>query len=147
MSSFHVQLINDPFADPGVYLEFTYRKEAILFDLGEISTLTPRQILKVSHAFISHTHMDHFIGFDYLVRLSLGRDHRIHLFGPPGFIANVDHRLHAYTWNLVGEYNHDFLVEVTELTTHFYPRHNPFFLSSRICPGVLYGRNALQGDR
>lgn len=116
MPSFHVQLINDPFGDPGVYLEFTYRRQAVLFDLGDLTPLHPRKILKASYVFVSHTHMDHFIGFDYLVRLSLGRHRRVHLFGPPGFINNVRHRLHAYTWNLVEEYTNDFILEVTELT-------------------------------
>ncbi|MCX7981432.1 MAG: MBL fold metallo-hydrolase [Syntrophales bacterium] len=116
MPSFHVHLINDPFGDPGVYLEFTYRREAILFDLGDLRLLHPRKILKASHIFVSHTHMDHFIGFDHLVRLSLGRNRHVQLFGPPGFIDHVRHKLMAYTWNLVEEYTNDFVLEVTEVT-------------------------------
>jgi len=97
-------------------LEFTYRRQAILFDLGDLRPLHPRKILKASYVFVSHTHMDHFIGFDYLVRLSLGRNRHVHLFGPSGFIDNVRHRLKAYTWNLVEEYTNDFVLEVTEIT-------------------------------
>ncbi|HOL58987.1 MAG TPA: MBL fold metallo-hydrolase [Syntrophales bacterium] len=119
MPSFHVQLINDPFGDPGVYLEFTYRRQAIIFDLGDLRPLHPRKILKASYVFVSHTHMDHFIGFDHLLRLSLGRNREVHLFGPPNFIGHVRHKLMAYTWNLVEEYTNDFILKVTELT----PQH------------------------
>jgi len=58
--------VNDPLGDPGVYVEFKYRKEAFLFDLGDISGLPARKILKIRYIFVSHAHMDHFIGFDHL---------------------------------------------------------------------------------
>jgi ribonuclease Z len=92
---FNACLINDSSSDPGVYVKFKYKSEAALFDLGEIYRLQPRQILKVKHVFISHTHMDHFIGFDHLLRICLGRDMHISLFGPPGFIKNVEGKLAA----------------------------------------------------
>jgi ribonuclease Z len=108
-------LINDPFGDPGVYVDFKYRKEAFLFDLGATHLLPPRKLLKISYIFVSHTHMDHFIGFDHLLRISLGRDRHIHLFGPPHFLQNVEDKLSAYTWNLVAHYTNDFELLVTEV--------------------------------
>ncbi|MEW6681508.1 MAG: MBL fold metallo-hydrolase [Nitrospirota bacterium] len=113
--SFHPRLINDPFGDPGVYVEFMFERRAILFDLGDLHALWPRKILKVTHAFVSHTHMDHFVGFDQVVRVCLGRNKRIRLFGPPGLIEQVAHRLAAYTWNLVRDYPEDFSISVTEV--------------------------------
>jgi len=111
---FSVSLVNDPFGDPAVFLEFKHRRRAILFDLGDLHPLPARKILKVDYVFVSHTHMDHFIGFDHLVRLCLGRDRRISLFGPPGFIDQVQRRLGAYSWNLVLHYTNDFVFTVTE---------------------------------
>jgi ribonuclease Z len=112
---FSAHLINDPSADPGVYVKFKYRNEALLFDLGEIYALAPRQILRVRHIFISHTHMDHFIGFDHLLRICLGRDMHLSLFGPAGFTKNVEGKLAAYTWNLVRNYTNDFVIRAVEV--------------------------------
>jgi ribonuclease Z len=108
-------LINDPFGDPGVYIECRYRREAILFDLGDLHLLSPRKLLKVDYIFVSHTHMDHFIGFDHLLRLCLGRNKHLRLFGPPGFLQHLEHKLMAYTWNLVGNYTNDFAIVATEV--------------------------------
>jgi ribonuclease Z len=112
---FHPILINSPFDDPGVYIDFLFERRALLFDLGEIHALTPRKILRASHIFISHTHVDHFIGFDHLVRICLGREKRLHLYGPPGFVDQVWHRLASYTWNLVQNYPTDFTVVASEV--------------------------------
>ncbi|MFN7085690.1 MAG: ribonuclease Z [Burkholderiales bacterium] len=112
---FDAQLVNEPFGDPGVYVDFRFEKRALLFDLGDNTVLAPKKLLRLSHVFVSHTHMDHFIGFDRLLRICVGRQTGIHLFGPPGFIAQVGHKLAAYTWNLVHNYETDFILTVTEI--------------------------------
>ena len=66
---FEYKLLNQPFGDPALYVRMANEKKALLFDLGDISCLSPGELIKVSHAFVSHTHMDHFVGFDHLVRL------------------------------------------------------------------------------
>jgi ribonuclease Z len=48
--------------------------------------------------------MDHFIGFDAVVRVALGRGKTLRLYGPPGLIDNVNGKLRGYTWNLVDGY-------------------------------------------
>lgn len=113
--SFHPRLINDPFSDPGLYIPFLFEKRALMFDLGELKSLTSRDLLKIDHVFVTHTHMDHFIGFDTLLRIFLGRDKVLHLYGPPGFFKHIEGRLSGYSWNLVREYDYNFILKVTEV--------------------------------
>lgn len=110
------QLVNPAFGDPGLYVDFRNEKRALLFDIGDIGALAPRKLLRLSHVFVSHTHMDHFMGFDALLRVSLGRDVAVRLYGPPGFVDQVAHKLAAYTWNLVDSYPGDFSVLASEVS-------------------------------
>ena len=109
----HSYLINGPFNDPGLYIEIKWEKRAILFDLGDNSSLEPSKLLKVSDVFISHTHMDHFAGFDHLLRLLLRRERGLRIYGPAGIIDNVEGKLKGYTWNLVDGY--PFILHVFEV--------------------------------
>ncbi len=113
--SFHARLINPPFDDPGVLVSFAFEKRAFLFDLGDLRALSSQDILKVSHIFVSHTHMDHFFGFDHLLRLCLGREKKLTLYGPPGIIGNTEGKLAGYTWNLVERYPLPFSLQVCEV--------------------------------
>jgi ribonuclease Z len=117
---FHPRLINGPFDDPGLFIPFLFENRAILFDLGDIYALSARDILKISHVFITHTHMDHFIGFDRLLRLFLGREKKLFLYGPEGFLKNAEGKLAGYTWNLVDNYNYRLCLHLTEIRSdHF----------------------------
>lgn len=114
--SFGPRLINSASGDPGLFIPFPFHNRAITFDLGDISPLPPRDILKISHIFISHTHMDHFIGFDRLLRIVLGRGKTLFFYGPEGFLKNMEGKLAAYTWNLVKNFSGQLLIHATEIT-------------------------------
>ena len=108
-------LVNGPFNDPGLYVDLRDERRALLFDLGDIAVLPPRKLLRISHVFVSHTHMDHFVGFDQLLRVVLGRKNKIVLIGGPGFVAQVEHKLRAYTWNVVHRYAVALVLDVREI--------------------------------
>lgn len=107
-------LVNGPEGDPCLYANFKYEKRALIFDLGDVHGLSARSLLKVTHGFVSHTHVDHFIGFDLLLRLHLGRGKTLTLFGPPGFSDHVEARIRGYSWNLVRNYPYDFRLRALE---------------------------------
>jgi ribonuclease Z len=109
------RLVNGPLGDPVLFIDFRHDTRAILFDLGDIHDLSPRNILKISHIFVSHTHMDHFIGFDRFLRICLGRGKTVRLFGPVNFLDQVKSKLLAYTWNLIGRYPQSLDLIVSEI--------------------------------
>ncbi|MBW1693739.1 MAG: ribonuclease Z [Deltaproteobacteria bacterium] len=117
--TFFPRLVNNPFDDPGLFIPFLLEKRAVIFDLGNIDSLSAKDILKISHVFITHTHMDHFIGFDRLLRLLLGREQHLHMYGPSGFLKNVEGKLSAYSWNLVKHYSNVLTLHITEV----HPEH------------------------
>ena len=114
-SNFLPKLINDPLGDPGMMVEFLRDQRALQFDLGDLSSVTNGELLKISHVFISHTHIDHFIGFDHFLRVVFGRGKTIHLYGPENFIANIVGKLAGFTWNLVDRYSESVSLEVVEV--------------------------------
>src|SRR6266568_7056869 len=110
---FHPSLVNGRYGDPAVYVETLFKTHSVLFDLGEIASLSPRKIRRVDQIFVSHAHIDHFIGFDHLLRLLVGHEKPVHLYGPAGFAERVYHNLQAYRWNLVESYGSDLAPGIT----------------------------------
>lgn len=102
--SFHHKPVNGPFEDPTLYVRFLREKRAILFDAGTLFRLSPGEILKISDIFVTHTHIDHFIGFDHVLRLLLGRTEPLRVYGPMSIIECVKGKLNGYSWNLIKEY-------------------------------------------
>jgi ribonuclease Z len=112
--SFHPMLVNGRFGDPALHVGMLHRRGALLFDLGDLGALPARDLLRVTHVFVSHMHIDHLIGFDALLRVSVGRDRGIAMVGPEGFIDRICHKLHGYEWDLVDRYDADLVFDVTE---------------------------------
>lgn len=102
--TFHHKAVNGPFGDPALYLRLLREKRALLFDAGDLTALTSGEMHKISDLFVTHTHIDHFLGFDRLLRASLRRENPLRLYGPEGFLQCVEGRLGGYTWDLIDEY-------------------------------------------
>jgi ribonuclease Z len=95
----HPRLGGGKLGDPSLYIDIVDRKRGILFDCG-LNNFGHASLHKLSDLFISHTHIDHFIGFDTLLRLNLAENKTLHVYGPPGIYQNVSGKLQAYTWNI-----------------------------------------------
>lgn len=114
-TSLRPRLVNGRFGDPALFVEFAHERDAVLLDCGELSALSARDLLRVGTLAVSHMHMDHFIGFDALLRINVGREARIDLFGPEGFADRIGHKLQGYTWDLAERYTTDLVFHVAEL--------------------------------
>src|SRR5262245_3258280 len=130
----HPKLVNGRFGDPALYVEMQFEAQAILFDLGDISFLPTRKIHRLEHIFVSHAHIDHFYGFDRLLRILVGREKTLKLYGPTEFIDQVGHKLQAYRWNLADRYDCDLVFIVSEVISAEEIRTARFRLSRAFSP-------------
>ena len=112
-TTFRARLLNGQTGDPALLVALRWQGRALLIDLGRIDRTPGGMLLPIEAVFVSHTHMDHFMGFDQLLRLFLARDTTLRLYGPEGLADCVAGKLAGYTWNLTDEYT--FAVEVTEI--------------------------------
>ena len=126
----HPSLVNGRFGDPALYIETIFEKHAILLDLGDIAALPTRKINRIEQVFVSHAHIDHFVGFDLLLRMLVGREKTVRLFGPEGFIDRVGHKLQAYQWNLVDRFFYDLCFAVAEIEANSVGRAARFCLKN-----------------
>lgn len=113
---FHPMLVNGRWGDPALFVDLLLERRAVLFDIGGIAALPGRSVLRLTDVFVSHAHMDHFFGFDHLLRLLVGRARELRLYGPERFIGQVGARLSGYTWNLAERYEADLSFLVTEVS-------------------------------
>ena len=112
-TTFRPRLLNGQTGDPALLLSMRWQGRSILIDLGRIDRTPAAVLLPIEAVFVSHAHMDHFMGFDQLLRLFLARDAVLRLYGPVGIADCVAGKLAGYTWNLTDEYQ--FALEVTEI--------------------------------
>lgn len=141
----HPSLVNGRYGDPALYVEMLFEKRALLFDLGDITFLPPRKIHRLEHVFVSHAHIDHFVGFDILLRVLVGREKTVHLFGPSGFIDRVAHKLQGYQWNLADRFQYDLSFAVTEVDKAGIVRAARFRLKNAFAAEQLEARRLPEG--
>lgn len=103
-NAFRPALLHPAYGDPGLWVDLPDAGRAVLFDLPEIAHVPTRLLLRVAHAVVTHTHMDHYVGFDHLLRVALRREEPLTVTGPEGFLESVRGRIAAYAWNLIAGY-------------------------------------------
>ena len=90
--------------DPVLYLFIRPLGKGFLFDCGQIHHLAKRVLKSVDALFISHAHMDHFMGIDTFIRNNHVSPRTIDIFGPPGIAGKTAFKLAGYDWNLSEPY-------------------------------------------
>lgn len=129
--SIHIEVLGEPGADNAtlVQIESGSSVKRLLFDCGArcLDSLGVSAIQSIDHLFFSHFHMDHVCGFDSFFRLNYNRSEKpVYIWGPPGTIDVIHHRLLGVTWNLhfdqPGEWVLNEISESTVRTVRFYTR-------------------------
>lgn len=96
--------------DPCLVIRDRPIHQSIILDCGALSHVAKREMKPVRAIFVSHAHMDHFMGFDAFLRQVHASPRSIDLFGPAGFADRVEARLGGYDWNLAETYWCTFMV-------------------------------------
>ncbi|MBI4613382.1 MAG: ribonuclease Z [Planctomycetes bacterium] len=107
---FRPRLVGGPEGDPALFLDIEGARRALLLDCGDLSPLPPDCLQRVSHCLVSHAHLDHFYGFDRLLRVNIARVRTIRVAGPEGILEHVGGKLAGYHWNLYEELGLEFVV-------------------------------------
>jgi ribonuclease Z len=90
--------------DPVLLVRVRPLKESLLFDCGQIHHLAKRVLKSVTALFITHAHMDHFMGIDTFIRHNHVSPKTFDIFGPPGIGGKLAAKLSGYDWNLTEPY-------------------------------------------
>ncbi len=103
-------LVNGVFGDPLLHLRIRHLGRSLLFDLGEGGRLPARIAHQVTDVFISHAHMDHISGMQWLLRSRLGEFPDCRLYGPPGLARHIAGFVHSFLWDRIGDRGPAFIV-------------------------------------
>jgi len=78
-----------------------FKRTSVLFESWRNRFNVTAEDTTVDQIFVSHAHIDHFIGFDHLLSFACGTREDSTPLRPAGFAERVYHKLQAYRWNLV----------------------------------------------
>ena len=104
-------LINEPFSDPGLFIDFRFGRRAPSFDLGDLTPLSPaapacHPCVRIAYPYGSFCRVRS--------AASLHRTTPLQLIGPAGFADRVEHKLRAYTLNLLDAQSVDVVIIAAE---------------------------------
>jgi ribonuclease Z len=110
--------------DPVLLVRIRPTGGCLMFDCGQIHHLAKRSLTCLDAVFISHAHMDHWMGIDSVVRHLHASSKVVDLFGPPGIADKFGHKLASYDWNLAEDYWGSFRVHEVfpdKICLHLFP--------------------------
>lgn len=90
--------------DPVLLLRNRPAGSNLMIDCGQIHHLAKRVLKAVDRIFISHAHMDHFMGLSTFVRNILVSTKTVDVFGPEGLATRLHNLLGGFDWNLCEDF-------------------------------------------
>ena len=87
--------------DISILIKIDNYSNHIICECGYASDLTMKECQNTEAIFLSHTHIDHFINFDFILRHQIGLGKRIIICGPEGITKQVQSKILGYQWNLI----------------------------------------------
>jgi ribonuclease Z len=96
----HATVLSRVDEDVCIKIQPKNHRHLYLCDCGVASDLTIKDARDTAALFISHTHIDHFINFDGILRHQLAIGRPVVICGPRGMARHVSCKLNAYRWNL-----------------------------------------------
>lgn len=93
-----IQLVNGSTGDPVLYIDYPDINNALLLDAGDNARLPFAQLADLEAVFITHHHVDHFIGLDRIIRANIDSDKTLSIYGPEGTIRKVTDRIRSYEY-------------------------------------------------
>lgn len=113
--SIQYQILGRPGRDNSlsVKVDSGNRLYRILIDCGEntVSGINQSDIKSTDILLLSHLHLDHIAGFDYLFRRTFDRSGEfLNIFGPEETSAILHHRFSGYKWNITEGLSGGYLV-------------------------------------
>jgi ribonuclease Z len=69
-----IGLVNGSTGDPVLFVDYPGKDDAFLFDGGDNARLPLDRLRDLQAVFLTHFHIDHFAGFDRVLRANLDAD-------------------------------------------------------------------------
>lgn len=98
---FHTTIKSRVGEDISILIKLDNHSGNYLCECGTASDLTVKECQDTKAIFISHTHIDHFIHFDFVLRHQIGIGEKVIICGPKGITEQVQSKIKGYNWNLI----------------------------------------------
>lgn len=95
------EIKSKPNEDISILFRLDNHSHNYICECGDASGLGVKECQNTRAIFISHTHIDHFVNFDQILRHQIGIEQRVVITGPKDIHLQVQAKIRGYSWNLI----------------------------------------------